>query len=359
MAETNFKIFNEANSADKTYNDSEYENATQRQNGVIPGMAISRMHNKMYLQWSSMCRAIANFIVDQGHDCLDSDIDGITNGLESAIRNVFSLNTVQRSTAYAVSDIRYSPNLPSYAYLECTTAGTTASTEPTWTDIGTSVTDGTVAWLIRNTSNYIANGQQIYSTAGTYTFTAPKSALYKVLVVGAGGGGGSCTSAVNSAGGGGGAGGYAKKNIYLSKGATVTVTVGAGGSGAINSDGGNGGTSSFGTYCSATGGTGGIHAISGSPFGTGGSGGVGTNGDINGIGGIGDAPQLLAPSSTSTGGTGGNGGNSILSYTALSNNGTGTIGTLGAGGGGGDCTGITVASYAGGAGGTGVVIIEW
>ena len=38
MAETNFKIFNEANTADKTFNDSEYTNATQRQNGVTCGL---------------------------------------------------------------------------------------------------------------------------------------------------------------------------------------------------------------------------------------------------------------------------------------------------------------------------------
>ncbi len=103
MAETNFKIFNEANSADKTYNDSEYENATQRQNGVIPGMAISRMHNKMYLQWSSMCRAIANFIVDQGHDCLDSDIDGIASGLKNAIQSAVSIDSAYVSATDTAS----------------------------------------------------------------------------------------------------------------------------------------------------------------------------------------------------------------------------------------------------------------
>lgn len=37
---------------------------------------------------------------------------------------------IQRTTAYNVGDIAYSPNLPSYLYLECTTAGTTGATEP-------------------------------------------------------------------------------------------------------------------------------------------------------------------------------------------------------------------------------------
>lgn len=85
MATTNFLIFNEDNSEARTYNDSEYTNATQRQSGVIPGMALSRMHNKMYYQWSSMSKAIADAIVDAGSDCIDNDIQGIKAGLEALI----------------------------------------------------------------------------------------------------------------------------------------------------------------------------------------------------------------------------------------------------------------------------------
>lgn len=48
MASTNFKIFNEDHSDERTFNDSEYANATQRQSGVIPGIALSRLHNKLY-----------------------------------------------------------------------------------------------------------------------------------------------------------------------------------------------------------------------------------------------------------------------------------------------------------------------
>ncbi|EJP32302.1 bacterial shufflon protein, N-terminal constant region domain protein [Selenomonas sp. FOBRC9] len=85
MAKTNFQIFNEENMPERTYNDSEYKEATQRIGGVIPGMALSRMHNKMYYQWSAMCKAIANLIVKRGHDCMDNDVEGITRYLEEAI----------------------------------------------------------------------------------------------------------------------------------------------------------------------------------------------------------------------------------------------------------------------------------
>lgn len=39
-------------------------------------------------------------------------------------------NRLQRNKAYKIGDIVYSSKLPSWAYLECTQAGTTAATEP-------------------------------------------------------------------------------------------------------------------------------------------------------------------------------------------------------------------------------------
>lgn len=40
------------------------------------------------------------------------------------------LNLLRRNKSYAVGDIAYSPNLPSWAYLECIEAGTTGASEP-------------------------------------------------------------------------------------------------------------------------------------------------------------------------------------------------------------------------------------
>nr|DAG53865.1 MAG TPA: hypothetical protein [Caudoviricetes sp.] len=85
MASTNFKIFNEDHTDERTFNDSEYANATQRQSGVIPGIALSRLHNKLYFQVSSMCKAIADFIVGKGYDCNDDDVKTITENLGKAI----------------------------------------------------------------------------------------------------------------------------------------------------------------------------------------------------------------------------------------------------------------------------------
>ena len=47
------------------------------------------------------------------------------------------LNMLQRNKSYAVGDIAYSPNLKSYEYLECITAGTTGDTEPDFSETQT------------------------------------------------------------------------------------------------------------------------------------------------------------------------------------------------------------------------------
>lgn len=55
---------------------------------------------------------------------------------------------VKRNTTYAVGDCASATGLPSWAYLECITAGTTAETEPLFG--GGRVADGTVVWRIKD-----------------------------------------------------------------------------------------------------------------------------------------------------------------------------------------------------------------
>lgn len=47
-------------------------------------------------------------------------------------------NMLKRNKTYSVGDIAYSPSLPSWAYLECTTAGTTGAFEPYFGSVSTS-----------------------------------------------------------------------------------------------------------------------------------------------------------------------------------------------------------------------------
>jgi len=113
---------------------------------------------------------------------------------------------------------------------------------------------------------------QVFTATGANTWTKPTSFMPKVTIVriwgagGGGGGGASLATAVVAKGGAGGGGGAFNSVEYVTAdlGATITVTVGAGGTagaastaGAAGGDGGIGGNTTFGTLLSAFGGGGG------------------------------------------------------------------------------------------------------
>lgn len=86
--------------------------------------------------------------------------DGTTNSFKAGI------NILQRNKTYAVEDIAYSFGLPSWAYLECTEAGTTAATEPSFasaTTPGTYVTDGTAEFILCDMRDGTPVGRVVYA----------------------------------------------------------------------------------------------------------------------------------------------------------------------------------------------------
>ena len=181
-------------------------------------------------------------------------------------------------------------------------------------------------------------GIEVFTSSGTWDFSAagsPSSVF--VCVVGGGGSGGASTNVATGGGGSGGA-------ILWQKVATtgdVTVTIGAGGfSVGSNVTGGAGGASSFGAV-SAGGGSGGVYNTGGT-----GIGGVGgTNGSHGG------------PANVNAGGQGGaslfggqGGGGTVTAR-------NGQPGKLGGGGGGGRGNGGSFG--AGGTGGAGVVLVAY
>jgi hypothetical protein len=169
-----------------------------------------------------------------------------------------------------------------------------------------------------------------FTQSGTFVVPAGVTRV-KVTVIGGGGAGGTHAT---QPGGGGGAGGQAI--IWLSgltPGASIPVTVGAGGQpqpASTPGNGGNGQASSFGSYVSATGGMGG-----------GGGGAVNLSGSWGG-----DAIPAANRGGDGGGPGAGKGGTAAVGQNAPLN------GVGGGGGGGGN-------GFAGGAGGGGLVVVEY
>jgi hypothetical protein len=143
------------------------------------------------------------------------------------------------------------------------------------------------------------------STACSWTVPAGWSSFsVELLGGGGGGGGGSWAGTTGGGGGGGGIGAHLKKSYSATEGASITITIGQGGSagagaasqGSTNGgNGGDGGTSSI------------VISASDSLTAIGGSGGQGGSSDTGGAGGTG---QLLTVDNSTFGPTAGGGQNS-------------------------------------------------
>lgn len=87
--------------------------------------------------------------------------DGTTNSFKAGI------NMLGRNKTYAYGDIAYSSNLPSWAYLYCVQAGTTAASEPSFSSVNTMgqyITDGTAKWIVDDVRFNIPVGVPFYDT---------------------------------------------------------------------------------------------------------------------------------------------------------------------------------------------------
>ena len=94
-------------------------------------------------------------------------INGETPDESGNINLQTGLNILARNKAYAYGDIAYSPNLPTWAYLYCVQAGTTAASEPSFSGVNTMgqyITDGTVKWIVDDVRFNIPVGVPFYDT---------------------------------------------------------------------------------------------------------------------------------------------------------------------------------------------------
>ena len=201
-----------------------------------------------------------------------------------------------------------------------------------------------------------------FTQNGTFTVPTGVTSVDYLVVGGGGSGGSSVNTSVYGGAGGGGAGGFRTGALSVTPGASLTVTVGAGGAsvaagagaaiqGLVGSD------SVFSTITAAGGGLGAVYGVAGSAGGSGG-GGCGKSDGTPCSGGAGNTPST-SPSQGNNGGAGGGTGTSNApNYGAGGGGGAGAVGVAGsttAGGNGGAGTASAISgssvTYAGGGGG--------
>lgn len=94
MASTNFLIFDEGKQ--NMMGDGDYSANTQRARGVTPGIAYPNLHNKLYYQVSVMAKAIADFMVAQGVNASDKDVEQLTDDISTAFTNFVDNKTKEK-----------------------------------------------------------------------------------------------------------------------------------------------------------------------------------------------------------------------------------------------------------------------
>lgn len=94
MASTNFLVFDEGKQ--NMMSDEDYSANTQRARGVTPGIAYPNLHNKLYYQVSVMAKAIADFMVAQGANASDEDVEQLTDDISTAFTNFVNNKTEEK-----------------------------------------------------------------------------------------------------------------------------------------------------------------------------------------------------------------------------------------------------------------------
>ena len=114
MATSNFKVFAESVTDANIESDNEYETDTQRVSGVVPGIAVPKMHNKLYKQSTIMSAAIAQVIVQAGLNALDSDYSGLVANLRQTFAG--SVNGIKPNSSGDIDISSLLENLKKLTY---------------------------------------------------------------------------------------------------------------------------------------------------------------------------------------------------------------------------------------------------
>jgi hypothetical protein len=200
---------------------------------------------------------------------------------------------------------------------------------------------------------------QGFDTVGTATYTPPAGLQWAIVeAIGSGGGGGWVGPSMIGGGGGGGCGGYSRRILSAAQiGANQTVTIGPGGTSAVN-----GGAVSFGSLVTANGGLAGSPFDNSSQYGRPGAGGASVNAgyfNLPGTPGTYPGGQGFAGGTIIWGGNGGSmwGGGAIGAAAGGGIAAAGAPGVASGGGGSGAATNNGGTAQNGGTGASGIVLV--
>lgn len=146
-----FDAHNAADDAHKDFTGATAKAAGKR--GMVPAPAAGDQNKALF--------------GDKSYKSVVQSINGITPDAGGGITLVTGINMLARNQAYQYGDIAYSNNLPSWAYLYCVQAGTTAASEPSFTSVnamGQYITDGSVKWIVDDVRFNIPVGVPFYDT---------------------------------------------------------------------------------------------------------------------------------------------------------------------------------------------------
>lgn len=143
-----FDAHNAADDAHKDFTGATAEAAGKR--GMVPAPAAGDQNKALF--------------GDKSYKSVVQSINGI---MPDENNNIILGKMLKRNAGYAYGDIAYSDNLPSWAYLYCVQAGTTAASEPSFASVnamGQYITDGSVKWIVDDVRFNIPVGVPFYDT---------------------------------------------------------------------------------------------------------------------------------------------------------------------------------------------------
>lgn len=116
----------------------------------LPTKVSQLTNDKEYQTTEEVSSSISNHNADK-----NAHSEAISKAVEASINSYNTANLknrlrpgLARNKAYSVGDICFHDSLPSYAYLECITTGVTGENEPVFSNVNTTITDGTARFRV-------------------------------------------------------------------------------------------------------------------------------------------------------------------------------------------------------------------